>query len=117
MRARAAEALLPLESRTCPERQAKRWLAPRTTTQAHLAISRTVSSNHTALGWLEAERQRVGPAIAALDTAIRLDPRAARPLVIKGVLAARDGRFDGSVGPLAQSESAGAGLPEYRSTD
>ena len=33
------------------------------------------------------------PAIAALDTAIRLDPKAARPLVIKGVIAAREGRF------------------------
>ncbi len=51
------------------------------------------AGQHTALGWLEAERHRSGPAIAALDTAIRLDPKLARPLVIKGVIAAREGRF------------------------
>ena len=32
-------------------------------------------------------------ALAALDRAVMLDPRAARPLVIKGVMAAREGRF------------------------
>jgi tetratricopeptide (TPR) repeat protein len=52
------------------------------------------AANHTARGWLEAERLRTAEAHAALDTAIRVDPRAARPLVVKGVMAARAGSFD-----------------------
>jgi predicted CXXCH cytochrome family protein len=50
-------------------------------------------SNHAALGWLESERGHVAEANAALDRAIHLNPRAARPYVIKGVIAARAERF------------------------
>ena len=50
-------------------------------------------SNHSALGWLESERGRVAEATAALDRAIHLNPRAARPYVTKGVIAARRERF------------------------
>jgi predicted CXXCH cytochrome family protein len=53
-----------------------------------------VPDNHAALGWLFAERGRTADALAAIDNAIKLAPDAARPYVIKGVLAARDGRFD-----------------------
>ena len=35
------------------------------------------AANHTALGWLQAERNRTAEADAALDRAISLDPRAA----------------------------------------
>jgi predicted CXXCH cytochrome family protein len=56
-----------------------------------------VAANHAALGWLDSERNRTAEAHVALDTAIRLDPRAARPLVIKGVLAARSGDFGEAV--------------------
>jgi predicted CXXCH cytochrome family protein len=52
-----------------------------------------VAANHTALGWLNSERRQFAGATAALDRAIHLDPNAARPLVIKGVIAAREGNF------------------------
>ena len=62
-----------------------------------LASFPDVASNHTARGWLEAERGRLDSAQQALDTAIHLQPDAPRPYVLKGVLAARHGRFQEAI--------------------
>ena len=93
VRTKAAEALLALGVAVLPAAAGEALSRAQDEYAIALASFPDASSNYTELGWLEAERQRVGPAIAALDTAIRLDPKAARPLVIKGVLAAREGRF------------------------
>ena len=69
------------------------------------------AANHTALGWLEAERNRPAEAHAALDRAIRLDPRAARPLVIKGVMAARAGSFDEALDLWRKAKALEPGYP------
>ena len=53
----------------------------------------SVASGHATRGWLEAERGRTQEAERALDDAIRLQPDYARPVVLKGVLAARAERF------------------------
>src|SRR5256885_1795884 len=53
--------------------------------------------DHTTLGWLEASRGRADEAAAELRTAIDLDPRAARPRVYLGVVAARAGKYDEAV--------------------
>jgi tetratricopeptide (TPR) repeat protein len=93
VRTKAAEALLALGVAVLPAAAGEALSRAQDEYAIALSSFPDAPSNYTELGWLEAERQRVGPAIAALDTAIRLDPKAARPLVIKGVLAAREGRF------------------------
>jgi Flp pilus assembly protein TadD len=46
-----------------------------------------------ALGWLEASRGRTEEAQRALYTAIEVEPRFARPYVVKGIIAARESRY------------------------
>jgi predicted Zn-dependent protease len=69
------------------------------------------AAHHTALGWLASERNRVAEAHEALDTAIRLDPRAARPVVLKGVLAARAGKYAEAVGLWRKAKSLEPNYP------
>jgi predicted CXXCH cytochrome family protein len=52
-----------------------------------------MAADHGALGWLEASRGRNEEAQRALDAAIQLEPRFARPYVVKGIIAAREGRY------------------------
>jgi predicted CXXCH cytochrome family protein len=56
-----------------------------------------VASNHAAKGWLESERGNADSALVALDKAIAVQPDYAFPWVMKGVLAARQGRFADAV--------------------
>ena len=51
------------------------------------------ASNHAAKGWLEAERGNAMVARDALNKATIVEPNFAFPWVIKGVLAAREGKF------------------------
>ncbi|HXH07738.1 MAG TPA: hypothetical protein VNI83_14235, partial [Vicinamibacterales bacterium] len=53
--------------------------------------------NQTALAWLEMARGKRREALAALDLARRLDPRSAEPLVVRGVLLAREGRLEEAI--------------------
>jgi tetratricopeptide (TPR) repeat protein len=55
------------------------------------------AGNHAEVGWMQSERGRLEEAHRALDRATALDARFARPLVIKGVLAARAERFGEAV--------------------
>jgi predicted CXXCH cytochrome family protein len=93
VRVRAAEALLALGIVTLPAAAGEAL----TRAQDELAVALQdfpdVATNHAALGWLESERGRTREASAAVERAIALSPRAARPYVVKGVIAARDGRF------------------------
>jgi predicted CXXCH cytochrome family protein len=93
VRARAAEALLSFGISELPGTAGR--VLSRAQDEYALALKSfpDVPANHAALGWLEAERNNTVQAHASLDTAIRLDPSAARPLVIKGVLSARAGDF------------------------
>ncbi len=93
VRARAAEALLTFGIARLPG--AAGDVLERAQDEYAMSLGQfpDAASNHAALAWLDVERDRLAPATAALDAAIRLDPRAARPLVIKGVIAARAGRF------------------------
>jgi len=52
-----------------------------------------VASNHASKGWLESERGNTMAAHDALNKATTVDPNYAFPWVIKGVLAAREGKF------------------------
>jgi tetratricopeptide (TPR) repeat protein len=51
------------------------------------------AANHASLAWLEAQRGRLPEALAAADDALRVNPRFARPWVIKGVILARQEKF------------------------
>ena len=93
VRTRAAEALLAFGIAQLPGAAGEALARAQDEYATALRDFPDVASNHAALGWLEAERDRSEPAQTALDAAIRLDPRAARPWVIKGVMAARAGRF------------------------
>jgi tetratricopeptide (TPR) repeat protein len=60
---------------------------------------------------LESERGRVGAAEQALEQAIQVDPGFARPYVVKGVLAARAGRYQEAVGLWKKARSLDPGYP------
>jgi tetratricopeptide (TPR) repeat protein len=111
VRVRAAEALLVLGISSLPGR-AGEVLAR---AQDELAAARLdfpdTPTNHTSLGWLYVERNRLEEATAALDRAISLAPRAARPLVIKGVIAARQSRFAEAVDLWKKARTLEPGYP------
>jgi tetratricopeptide (TPR) repeat protein len=73
-----------------------------------------VAASHTELGWLASELGDAAAANAALDDAIGLSPRAARPYVLKGVLLARDGRFAEAVEMWKKARSI---EPSYPNVD
>ena len=56
-----------------------------------------MASNHAALAWLELSRGRTDEAQQALDAALKVEPRYARPYVVKGIIAAREARFDEAI--------------------
>lgn len=93
VRVRAADALLAFGIAQLPGKAGEALARAQDEYAQALQDFPDVASNHSALGWLEAERKRFAQAHAALDRAIALDPAAARPWVIKGVIAAREGRF------------------------
>lgn len=93
VRARAAEALMTLGVVELPGAAGEALARAQDEYAQALQDFPDVPQNHGALGWLEMERGRYEAAHAAIDTAIRLSPRAARPRVVRGVIAARQGRF------------------------
>ena len=97
VRSRAAEALLSFGIAELPGAAGQALARAQDDYLRALNDFPDIPGNHTARGWLESERKHLPEAHAALDTAIRLDPRAARPLVIKGVMAARAGDFTAAV--------------------
>lgn len=70
-----------------------------------------VSANHAAIGWLTSEKNDIATAHAALDRAIALDPRAARPWVIRGIISARQGRFADAVGVWRKAKQLDPSYP------
>jgi tetratricopeptide (TPR) repeat protein len=111
VRARAAEALLALGIVELPGAAGQALARAQDDYAAALRDFPDAASNHAALGWLESERGNTLVALAALDTAIRLDPRAARPHVIKGVMAAREGRFDAAIELWQKAKALDPGYP------
>jgi predicted CXXCH cytochrome family protein len=97
VRSRAAEALLAFGIVTLPGAAGEALAKAQDEFAQALRDFPDSPANHAALGWLESERGNTLIAVAALDTAIRLDPKAARPHVIKGVIAARERRFDAAL--------------------
>jgi predicted CXXCH cytochrome family protein len=94
VRVRAAESLMTLGVIDLPEAAGVLLRRAQDEYAAGLLDFPDVPENHSALGWLYAQRGQTKEALTAVDKAMALDPRLPRPYVIKGVIAAREGRFN-----------------------
>ena len=70
-----------------------------------------IAANHAAIAWLEAQRGRPADALAAADTALRVDERAARPWVVKGVIFAREGKYADAIAAWKKARSLEPSYP------
>jgi predicted CXXCH cytochrome family protein len=111
VRARAAEALLALGVVVLPGAPGEALARAQDDYLQSLRSFPDVASNHAAIGWLEAERGRTESALRALDDALRIEPRYARPYVIKGIIAARAGRYQDAIGIWKKASELSPGDP------
>jgi predicted CXXCH cytochrome family protein len=111
VRVRVAEALLALGVAELPGAAGAMLAKAQDEYAAALGEFNDLPDNHTALGWLHAERGRLSAAHAALDDAISLNPKIARPYVIKGVIAAREGKFAEAAGLWRKAKSVDPAYP------
>jgi tetratricopeptide (TPR) repeat protein len=111
VRVRTAEGLLALGVVELPGAAGALLAKAQDEYAAALGEFTDVADNHSALGWLLAERGRHGEALAALENAIKLQPNVARPYVIKGVIAAREGRFGEAAGLWRKAKSLDSAYP------
>ena len=114
VRSRAAQALLVLGIVELPGPAGQALSRAQDEYAAGLSAFADDASNHTALAWLMVERKQHESAVAALETALRLDPRLARAWVIKGVIAAREGRFGEAAGLWRKAKAFD---PDYPNID
>ena len=111
VRARAAEALLALEVVTGPDRLGAAL------DRAQLDLAESLRSfpdsapQQASLAWLYAQRGQTAEAEAAVAVALAVDPTLARPHVIRGVLAARAGRFDEALASWRRARDLEPGTP------
>jgi tetratricopeptide (TPR) repeat protein len=111
VRARAAESLLAIGIVSLPDAAGVLLARAQNEYAAGLLDFPDVPENHTALGWLCAQRGRIEDAQTALDRAIALEPLSARPFVFKGVIAARQGRLEESLQWWKKAKSLDAAFP------
>jgi tetratricopeptide (TPR) repeat protein len=111
VRARAAEALLALGVVVLPGAPGEALARAQDDYLQSLRSFPDVASNHAAIGWLETERGRTESALRALDDALRIEPRYARPYVIKGIIAARAGRYQDAIGIWKKASELSPGDP------
>ncbi len=94
VRSRAAEALLLLDVVAAPGRAGEALSRAQTELAESLRSVPESASQQATLAWLLTQRGEAAAAEEAVRAALALDARFARPHVIRGVLAARAGRFD-----------------------
>lgn len=93
VRMRAAEALLALDVVKAPGRAGQALANAQRDLATSLQSFPESATMQAALAWLHAQRGEDADAARVVEAALALDPSAARPYVIRGVLAARAGRF------------------------
>jgi tetratricopeptide (TPR) repeat protein len=111
VRARAAEALLTLGIAQLPGPAGEALRKAQDEYAAGLDAFPDVALSHASRAWLESERGRPDEAQQAADRAIRVDPAFARPYVVKGVLAARNGRYQEAVELWKKARALEPGYP------
>ncbi len=93
VRARAAESLLALDVVTAPGRAGAALAKAQDELMVSLRSFPDSAAQQAALAWLLTQRGETAEAERVLDAALKVDPGLARLYVIRGVLAARAGRF------------------------
>jgi predicted CXXCH cytochrome family protein len=93
VRTRAAEALLVSGVATLPGAAGAVLARAQDDYLTSLRMFPDEARNHASIAWMEAQRGRLADARTAADEALRVEPRAARPWVIKGVISAREGKY------------------------
>lgn len=93
VRMRAAESLLALDVVTAAGRAGEALARAQQDLATSLRSFPESAPMQATLAWLHAQRGEDADAARVVDAALALDPSAARPYVIRGVLAARAGRF------------------------
>jgi predicted CXXCH cytochrome family protein len=97
VRARAAEVLMAFGVSHLPDAAGLALIRAQEEYALSLRSFPDSAANHAALAWLEAQRGRLPEALAAADDALRVEPRFARPWVIKGVILARQEKYGEAV--------------------
>lgn len=111
VRVRAAESLLMLGIAELPGRAGEALRKAQDEYAASLDAFPDVAANHASRAWLASQRGLLDEAEKAVERAIQVDPNFARPYVIKGVLAARAGRYEDAVGLWKKARSIEPGYP------
>lgn len=93
VRMRAAESLLALDVFTAPGRAGEALARAQQDLATSLRSFPESAPMQATLAWLHAQRGEDAEAARVVEAALALDPSAARPYVIRGVLFARAGRF------------------------
>ena len=97
VRVRAAESLLGLDVFTAPGRAGAALANAQLEMIESLRSFPESATQQAALAWLLAQRGEVEAAERAVQASLLVDPTLARPYVIRGVLAARAGKFGDAV--------------------
>jgi tetratricopeptide (TPR) repeat protein len=97
VRARTAEVMMAFGVSHLPEAAGVALLRAQEDYAQSLRNFPDSAVNHASLAWLEAQRGRLPEALAAADDALRVNPKFARPWVIKGVILARQEKFADAV--------------------
>ena len=111
VRVRAAEGLLALGVIELPGAAGALLAKAQDEYAAALDEFRDVPDNHSAMAWLATLRGQHTTALEAIERAIALDANAARPYVIKGVIAARGGNFAAAAGLWRKAKSLDSAYP------
>jgi len=97
VRVRAAEAMLGLGVVVLDDRAGDALARAQAEYAASLRTFPDLSADHTSLAWLELSLGLTDEAASELAAAIRLDPADPRPLVYRGVIAARAERYEDAI--------------------
>jgi predicted CXXCH cytochrome family protein len=111
VRARAAEVLMAFGVSHLPDAAGLALMRAQEEYALSLRSFPDSAANHAALAWLEAQRGRLPEALAAADDALRVEPRFARPWVIRGVILARQEKFADAVEAWKKARSLEPSYP------
>ncbi|MEW6320945.1 MAG: cytochrome c3 family protein [Acidobacteriota bacterium] len=111
VRLRAAQALLAFDIVRLPGRAGTLLARAQEDLVTSVTMFPDSATNHAERAWLEAQLGNGDLAVQAADAALALEPRFARALVIKGIVAARAGRFDEAVDLWRRARSMDPGYP------
>ena len=111
VRARTAEVLMAFGVSHLPDAAGVALLRAQEEYAESLRNFPDSAANHASLAWLEAQRGRLPEALAAADDALRVNPKFARPWVVKGVILARQNKFADAVEAWKKARSLEPSYP------